>query len=171
MICQAHRKAGLISLGFLFVAACSTPPLPTPTVPTIEQINPCLLITEQELQRWDVTSQSEPVDMVGETGCQWEAPLRSIALVKAKDGLDFFDKKKGLFFNYEKNSVNGRPGRRFQISYTNTECSQVMAAGTGYVSVDITYKRPSQIGPDRRYPDDPCGEALAIATVIEPRLP
>ena len=167
---------GLISLGIL-VASCSGSADPrsssalSSTVSVISSVDPCTLITVQELGGWGIAVPSKPFRGLGDTGCSWDGDLRSVVLTKGSQGLDFFDKKSTTFVNYVRNMVNSRPGARIQVSHTNTECSEAMAVGTGYVMVDMSYSHPSGGGENYRYPADPCGEALAIARTIEPRLP
>ena len=164
----------LAGMGVLAAASCSASPPHQPSLSSVSVIDaedPCTLITKQELQRWDITSQRQPVNDVGEIGCQWSSPTKIVALIKGKEGLDFFDRKAAVFINYARNTVNGRSGARLQGSPTNTECSEVMAVGTGYVSVDVYFKVRQGADANGRYPGDPCGDAMAIATVIEPRLP
>jgi hypothetical protein len=130
---------------------------------SIDAVDPCTLLRPQELQQLGLPTQSEPANGSGETGCSWISHSKfGLTLAKAKDGLDYFTKHPDQYINLATNTVNGRPGVHFQISQSNTECSQVMAVGTGYVVAGVGFFDNSP---------DPCGRALAIAQMVEPRLP
>ncbi|GDY32199.1 hypothetical protein GTS_38320 [Gandjariella thermophila] len=128
----------------------------------IDTVDPCGLLKPQELQQLEVPTQSEPANASGETGCAWTSKKLFVSSTKAKDGLDYFTKHPEQYVNLAKNTVNDRPGVHFQISRSNTECTQAMAVGTGYVAIAVGYF-------DKQ--GDPCAQALQIAQMVEPRLP
>lgn len=170
------RQLAVISLGLLTASSCSAPTIPSSTTPTIslsviDAVNPCTLLAKQDLQKWSIALEGKPIKVLQETGCQWDSTVRTIGISKANRSLDFFDKKADAFTNYVKNTVNSRPSVQFQVSHTNTECSEAMAVGTGYVLVDVYFKTKQETEPNGSHISDPCGEAITIAKVIEPRLP
>jgi len=140
-------------------------------VPSVNSVNPCALINDGELLQFDIPSHGETFNVTDEIGCSWGEAPRSIVIAKGTQGLDFFDRRASWQVKYLRNRINNRSGAIMQGSPTNTECSQVMAVGTGYVVVTMFYFRPIGAGPNYQYPPDPCSDALAIATIIEPRLP
>jgi Protein of unknown function (DUF3558) len=101
----------------------------------------------------------------GETGCDFLGAAdtldRAINLDKSKDSVESYVKRADTFVRLAQNNVNGRPGVQVQISESNTECSQVMAVGSGDVVVAVTRDKSG----------DPCGDALKLAQLVEPRLP
>jgi Protein of unknown function (DUF3558) len=84
-----------------------------------------------------------------------------ISLNKSKDSVDSYVKRADTFVKFTQNKVNGRAGAQTQISDSNTECSQVIAVGTGDVRVAVLRDKSG----------DPCGNALKLAQLVEPRLP
>ncbi|GDY34081.1 DUF3558 domain-containing protein [Gandjariella thermophila] len=169
-----HRGLSRIALCVLCVLAVtgcggSVGGQPNPTMSSsagaagaIDAVDPCTLLTPEELRQLDVPTQSDPANASGETGCQWTGKRLFVTLAKAHDRLDYFTKRPGQYVNLAENTVNGRQGVHFQISQSNTECSQVMAVGTGYVVAAVGFFDHSP---------DPCGKALKIAQMVEPRLP
>lgn len=159
-----------------FLAACgslvSHPEGQTVTrLPLLESVDPCTLIQDGELRQFDILDHSKVFNVLDDVGCQWTSQIRSVVVSRGRQGLDFFDKRATWFTDYTRNMINGRSGARIKSSPTNTECSEVLEFSTGDVMVEMFYKRPDYAGPDYQYPPDPCGEAFAIATMIEPRLP
>lgn len=128
-------------------------------------VDPCKLLTAQELQENGVKTQSKPLNENGETGCDFvnatDVVGRAINLTKSPASADSYTSRPGDFASFKKNSVNSRPGFQTQIGSTNDECSQYMVVGTGVVSVAVT----------RDSAGDPCGDALKLAQLVEPRLP
>jgi hypothetical protein len=128
-------------------------------------VDPCKLLTDQELQQNGVKTDSTPLNENGETGCDFlnatDVVGRAINLTKSPQSADSYAARSSDFVSFKKNSVNSRSGFQTQIGSTNDECSQYMAVGTGVVSVAVT----------RDNSGDPCGDALKLAQLAEPRLP
>jgi Protein of unknown function (DUF3558) len=166
------RVAGAVAAGLatLVLAGCAGPtvsgtpsPASGPTSAAIESVLPCTLLTQQELQQQGQPVQGAPYDTAGETGCSFHGQDFGLDLGKAKDGLNYFTKRAKQFVSLKENSVNGRSGVQIIISHTGRECTQVMAVGTGDVTVGISYNFGHQ--------GDPCAKVMEIAQLIEPRLP
>ena len=166
------KLMALILLG-LSVVSCSkeSPPNKVESRQTLDLVDPCKLLHKEELQEFGINSDSKPYEFIDEKGCDWDGAPKSITLSKGIQGLDFFDRRASWHIKYLRNMINNRPGALMQGSPTNTECSQVLAVGTGDVVVTMFYFRPTGADTNYQYPPDPCSDALAIATIIEPRLP
>lgn len=178
MTVRVRPTAGLVALvaATLVTTGCGSPSVPGQASPTgvstststsasavIDSVQPCTLLTPQELQQFGQPSPGTPHDAAGETGCEFGGQPFGMTLSKANDGLDYFTKHADKFVKVTKNPVNGRAGVQLLISTDGSECSQVMAVGTGYVVVGVVY--------NFGHTGDPCAKALEIAQVIEPRLP
>ncbi|GAA3434504.1 hypothetical protein GCM10018954_041080 [Kutzneria kofuensis] len=128
-------------------------------------VDPCSLLTVDELRQNGVKTLGKPLNVAGETGCDFLSDSdvigRAINVTKSSNSPDSYLSRPGDFVYIESNSVNGRPGFQTRISKSNDECSQYIAVGSGVVSVATTRDRSG----------DPCGAALTLAQLIEPRLP
>jgi hypothetical protein len=129
------------------------------------KLDPCKLLTPDELQQNGVVTQSTPLNEAGETGCDFanatDVAGRAISLVKSPASMDSFTSRPGDFLFFKQNSVNGRPGFQVSASDRNSECSQFLAVGSGLVSIGVTRDKSG----------DPCGDATKLAQLAEPRLP
>jgi hypothetical protein len=129
---------------------------------SVSAVDPCKLLSPQELQQLEVPPNGDEANRSGETGCQWTGQKLFVSLTKANNSLDYFTQHADQYTDLTQDKVNDRAGVHFQISQSNTECSQAVAVGTGYVRVGLGYFDHSP---------DPCGKALQIAQMVEPRLP
>ena len=169
---------GLIAVSGVFLAACggTTPGTAGPTTTSgsstgsgdsaaLSKVDPCTLLTAQELQQYQGRTKGEPLNSSDEQGCDFlgspDSLSRGINLTKSKDSVADYVGRKDSYVKFTKNSVNGRDAAQVQISKSNTECSQIIGVGSGTVSVAVTGDKSG----------DPCGDALQIAQVVEPRLP
>lgn len=169
---------GLIAASGIFLAACNDgiSGNPGPTTGSsastnaggdaaLNKLDPCTLLTTQELQQYQVRSKGEPLNSSDEQGCDFlgspDSLSRGINLTKSKDSVASYVERADTFVKLTKNNVSGRDGVQVQISKSNTECSQIIGVGSGTVSVAVTGDKSG----------NPCGDALQIAQVVEPRLP
>ncbi|MFC0544238.1 DUF3558 domain-containing protein [Kutzneria chonburiensis] len=167
---------GLIVVAGFFLVACnngvSGDPSPTGSSTSanagadasLNKLDPCTLLTTQELQQYQVRTKGEPLNSSDEQGCGFlgspDSLSRGINLTKSKDSVADYVSRKDGYVKFATNTVNGRDAAQVQISKSNTECSQIIAVGSGTVSVAVTSDKSG----------DPCGDALQIAKVVEPRL-
>jgi hypothetical protein len=161
-----------IGLALALVAGCgatgvggqadptSTPQASSGGSGVMPSLDPCKLLTAQELQAAGVSSDPSPLNGGGEVGCQY-AKDYSIGLSKSSESIDSYKSRAATFVKFSQHDINGRPGVQVQISKTNTECSQVLGVGSGDVVVSVgAYSN-----------GDPCAEVEKLAQLVEPRLP
>jgi hypothetical protein len=178
MLVRGVSGLGLVLLAVVTLSACNGQQTPGQAEPTgassspnagsgaaLDKLDPCTLLTTDQLKQYNVETQGTPNNSSDETGCAFigypDSASRSINLGKSKDSVDSFVERSDSFVKLTKNTVNGRNGVQTQISTSNTECSQVIAVGSGTVRVAVTNDKSG----------DPCGDALKIAQVVEPKLP
>jgi hypothetical protein len=168
-------RLGLLALAIVTLAACNGTQVGGEAGPTttasgsqgsgsdvLKALDPCTLLTSQELQQFGVDpSTRKPANGSGETGCGFIKYPIGIVLGKANDTVQGFLDRSDTFVKIAKRDVNGRSGVLTQISTENTDCSQVLAVGTGVVRIGLTGDKSG----------DPCGDVLKIAQVVEPKLP
>lgn len=168
---------GSVLLAAVLLTACGGQPTPGQAGPTtsssgisgssaaLDKVDPCTLLTTDQLQQYKVETQGTPQNTSDETGCAFLGspdPLSTgINLTKSKDSVDSYAQRADTFTKFSKNSVNGRSAAQTQISSANTECSQIMAVGSGTVRVGVINDKSG----------DPCADALKIAQVVESKLP
>ncbi|HEY0494098.1 MAG TPA: DUF3558 family protein [Kutzneria sp.] len=176
MLVRGVSGLGLLLLTAAVLSGCNGQPgqaEPTGTTASsggsssavLDKLDPCALLTVDQLQQYSVATQGQPLNTSDETGCIYlgspDSASRGINLSKSKDSVDSYVQRSDTFVKLTKNTVNGRNGVQTQISTSNTECSQVIAVGSGTVRVAVTNDKSG----------DPCGDALKIAQVVEPKLP
>lgn len=129
----------------------------------LSALDPCTLLTSQELQQYNVATKGDKNTTSDEVGCDYVGnyPAPSLSISKSKDSVQSYVQRSDTFVKLVQNTVNGRAGVQTRISSSNDECSQVMAVGSGDVRIGLTGDKSG----------DPCGDVLKIAQVVEPRLP
>ncbi|MEV6607484.1 MULTISPECIES: DUF3558 family protein [unclassified Kutzneria] len=178
MLVRGVSGLGIVLLAVVSLSACNGQPTQGQAEPTgasssqgagssaaLDKVDPCTLLTTDQLKQYNVETQGAPNNTSDETGCAYlgypDSLTRGINVGKSKDSVDSFAERADTFVKFTKNSVNGRKGAQTQISTSNTECSQVMAVGSGTVRVGVINDKSG----------DPCGDVLKIAQVVEPKLP
>lgn len=169
--------AAALTITGLLLAGCGTSSsdasqaLDGPLVgPSLAGFDPCSALSQSDLQHVGVTEPGEPVDENGEVGCEFRGDddfLLRITKAETTD-LDAWSQRRGEFSGFESNQVGSRPGLRAVPvgSPESTWCRQIVAAGTGTVSVEIKYN--AETGPAGA---ETCAKAIEIAQVLEPTLP
>ncbi|MCP2259082.1 Protein of unknown function (DUF3558) [Streptoalloteichus tenebrarius] len=163
----------------MFLAACggSVQGQPSTSGPTgsprssgdlIDGVDPCKLLSADQLQKAGLGGQGKPVDGALETGCEYSNQDFAARVYKNKTkNLAEYEKAQHAFDEFEPNQVNGHPGARVVArgSKGNGGCTQVLDLGKGSVAVEIGYNYGKYQG------KDPCADAMAIAKLVEPNLP
>jgi hypothetical protein len=177
MLFRGVSGLGLVLLAAVLLSGCNGQQTQGQAEPTgtsssgggssaaLDKLDACTLLTADQLQQYGVETKGKPQNNSSENGCAFiatpDSSATSINLSKSKDSVDSYVQRSDTFVKLAKNSVNGRNGVQTQISTSNTECSQVMAVGSGTVRAGVINDKSG----------DPCGDALKIAQVVEPKLP
>ena len=173
---RALPRLGLLALTLVTLAGCTGKSVDGNAGPTssssststqgssgaLTALDPCTLLTSDQLQQFGVDPGSKSAaNGSGETGCSFIKYPIGIILAKSNESVQGYLDRSDTFVKIAKRDVNGRTGVLTQISNDNTECSQVLAVGSGDVRVGLTGDKSG----------DPCGNVLKIAQVVEPKLP
>lgn len=163
--------AALASVG-LILAGCggggdAAPTSEAPKPSALASLDPCTVLSPQELQSIGVQPQGKPVDQgIGEPGCRFTGgPVRFTVYKAEKSDRAYWEGQRGQMGVFEPNQVGAHEGIKAipKGSVGHGLCRQIMLADTGSVSVDANTN--SSAGAD------PCSDALKIAQQIEPKLP
>lgn len=150
------------------VAGAPSPPgAVDPATSALAAVDPCTLLTDAEIGALGFRPDLwEPNDTLGLVGCSYFGPplgtLGSLSVNKEpEDTIADYAVRGETFAGFRRNEVNGRPGAQLQSSDDNTDCTQLVDAGSGTVQVTWGIREPG----------DPCAEALRVMQMIEPELP
>ncbi|WP_170210256.1 DUF3558 family protein [Saccharopolyspora antimicrobica] len=136
----------------------------------LASVDPCTVLSPDELQQLGVTEPGEPVDQgIGEVGCDFDADGFAFAIYKGEtDSIDYWHGQRDKFAIFEENKVGSRNGIK-QVTkgaVGQSLCSQVIEVGSGSVSVQFGYDA------DKKQSDEAtCAKAMEVAEVVEPKLP
>lgn len=158
----------------LLLAGCSGGEISSAPVPAstnvLADVDPCALLSAEELQSYGVAGPGEPVDQgIGEQGCDYFGDAFQFAIYKGEDdSLSYWEGQRDKFGVFEGNQVGSRSGIK-QITkgaIGQRICNQVIEVGSGSVTVQVGYKA-GRAADD----EEACTKAMEIANVIEPKLP
>lgn len=150
-------------------------PAPTSDAPpkssALAAFDPCTVLSPEELRSFGVDPDyKKPVDQgMGDVGCDFMGDPFVLGLTKAEDdGLASWEARKDNFDKLEPNNVAGRKGLIGITSGSTGKgvCSQYLEAGTGSVTVHVTYTDP-----ETGKTADPCADATKVAEAVAPKLP
>lgn len=132
-------------------------------------LDPCTLLADTDVEALGFRPDTrQPANTLGLTGCRVVAApggaLGSLALQKEphETAADYATRSE-TFGSFRQNDINGRSGAQVQVDENNTDCTQIVDAGSGSVQVTWIIREPG--------PMDPCAEALRVMQLIEPDLP
>ncbi|GAA4620621.1 DUF3558 family protein [Saccharopolyspora hordei] len=136
----------------------------------LANVDPCNVLSADELQQLGVTEPGEPVDQgVGEQGCDFDADSYAFAIYKGEnDSLAYWKGQRDNFAIFEENKVGSRNGIK-QVTkgaVGQSTCNQVIEVGSGSVTVQFGFDA------DNKQSDEAtCAKAMEIAQLVEPKLP
>lgn len=144
-------------------------PSADPARSELAAFDPCAALTDAEVQALGFRPESrEQTETLGLVGCAYVGPgsglLGSLAVNKEpEDTVAIYAARGDTFGGFRNNEVNGRRGAQIQVAEDNTDCTQLVDAGSGTVQVNWSVREPGVM--------DPCAEALRVMQMIEPQLP
>ena len=140
-----------------------------PATSELAMLDPCTLLSDAEIEALGFRPDTrEPTDLLGLVGCGYFGPiygdLRSLSVQKEpEDTVSEYAARAETFGGYRANEVAGRAGAQVQVAEDDTDCTQMVNAGSGTVQVEWSIREPGVM--------DPCVEALRVMQMIEPELP
>lgn len=170
-----------IAVAMLGVAACgSTPGSPFPTTTTtastqsgddgnatstttqsgggsVTAAKPCSLLTESEAESVGLPSQGQSQEVGTSAACEWDSNDYVVVIGVQPSSLAQFQSQGGTVTD---TSINGRQAKQDQLS-----------AGDCLVGLAINDVSHADISVTPSGSADACTEALAIAKLVEPKLP
>ncbi|GAA0532783.1 hypothetical protein GCM10011581_17510 [Saccharopolyspora subtropica] len=146
---------------------------PTSEAPSsgLANFDVCTVLSPEELRGFgvDPDNKRDADQGLGDVGCKYMGDPFVLGLSKAEgDDLASWERKRSNFDRLEPNSVAGREGL-VGITKGSTGkgiCRQILAAGGGSVTVQVTYTDP-----DTGSTSDPCADATRVAELVAPKLP
>ncbi|WP_190823609.1 DUF3558 domain-containing protein [Saccharopolyspora pogona] len=170
---------GLFAVAGLLLAGCgggggSSETTSTSEVPkssSLASFDPCTVLTPDELRSFGVdTDMKKDADKgLGDVGCKFMGDPFVLGLTKSEnDDLAAWEQRRSNFDKLESNTVAGRKGL---VGITNGStgkgvCRQILEAGSGSVTVQVTYTDP-ETGKAK----DPCADTMKVAEAVAPKLP
>ncbi|MEU6262143.1 DUF3558 family protein [Saccharopolyspora shandongensis] len=141
-----------------------------PTSSGLASFDPCTALAPEKLQAQGLNAPGDPVDQgIGESGCEFDGSEFLLSVLKGENSsLSYWEGRRANMGVFEPNQVGSRPGIKMISAGSVGQgiCSQVIEAGNGSVSVQVTYSA------NKKQSDDAtCAKALEIAQVVEPKLP
>lgn len=173
MVVKRVAAASALGVAAVVLAGCggaaneAPPPSPPPNV--LAGLDPCALLSGQELASFGFAEPGEFIDQgVGEQGCEFDSEAFMLSLYKSEEGnRAYWDERRDNFSVFEPNQVGDRQGLKL-VTHGAVGlgiCHQTVFAGPGSVSVQVTSGGESPEGVDA------CAKAMEIAEVVESRLP
>ncbi|MGH3795443.1 MAG: DUF3558 family protein [Pseudonocardiaceae bacterium] len=133
------------------------------------KVDMCTILSNPELTQLGIKPETrEPENKLGLVGCGWLGDPFTLRLERDKDTITQYDARRAspAFTYFADNKVNGRAGIQLSVRSDRSDCAQLMDGGSVSLTVAV-----AQSGMSYGTPFDPCGQALRIAQMIEPRLP
>lgn len=139
-----------------------------PTSSDLAGFDPCAALSDAEVQVLGFRPESrEQTETLGLVGCSYYGPpnsvLGSLSVNKDPETVGDYARRGDTFGGFRKNTVAGRLAAQVQVTDNNTDCTQMVNAGSGTVQVDWSIRESGAM--------DPCVEALRVMQMIEPELP
>ncbi len=166
--------ATLIAATGLLLAGCSGgsngAPAPEPAPDVLSGIDPCTVLSPDEIQSFGASPQGEPADQgLGEAGCDYKGGDFNFGILKASTGDEaYWQSQRAQFDKFAPNQIGDKPGFS-GISAGGAGqgvCSQFIYAGKGSLIVDVTYRSDKMPGDEAT-----CAKAMEIAQRVEAKLP
>ncbi|MGI8312587.1 DUF3558 domain-containing protein [Saccharopolyspora hattusasensis] len=170
---------GLFAAGGLLLAGCggaggsseATSTGEAPKSSALASFDPCAVLTPEELRSFGVDPdvKKDADKGLGEVGCKFMGHPFVPGLTKSeKDDLAAWEQRRSNFDKLEPNTVTGRKGL---VGITNGStdkgvCRQILEAGGGSVTVQVTYTDP-----ETGKTNDPCADATKVAEAVAPKIP
>ncbi|MEV6230671.1 DUF3558 domain-containing protein [Saccharopolyspora shandongensis] len=160
--------AGAVLLG---VAGCggggdtTKDPAPTQQNQGLGQVDPCAVLTQEELNSLGFEGPGQKTGTSSEPGCAFDSMQFGITVSKNEEKTVEAYGKQDSFAKFDRLQIDGRPAAS-AISKNATQadaCTAMFDAGGGVILVDVSLLRAKEL--------DECGEALKIAEAIAPRMP
>ncbi|WP_093265153.1 DUF3558 domain-containing protein [Saccharopolyspora shandongensis] len=155
----------------LAIAACGGPassdaPPPKEEPQGLAAIDPCALLTPEELKSFGFEESGEPDSSTSsEPGCRFNGrPFRATFSKNQEKTVESYGKQDN-WAKFDRAEVDGRPAAS-AIDKSATQariCSALFNAGGGVIIIDVSEFRDQGL--------DECAEGLKIAEAIAPRMP
>ena len=165
----AGTVAGMLAAGCSAQTPATPPPPPPPAVANANGVDMCTILSGPELTALGVQLNTrKQFNQGGVVGCRWQGKSFTLSLERDNDTLTGYraHRQEPNIINFMDNTVNGRAGAHFGVVPNGSQCAQLIDGGSVALSVSVAV--PANVTPP---PVDPCGQALRIAQMIEPRLP
>ncbi|MEV5535521.1 DUF3558 domain-containing protein [Saccharopolyspora shandongensis] len=163
--------AACVGTAVLAIAACGGPapddsPDPTEKPQGLAEIDPCALLTPDELKSFGFEESGEPDSGTSsEPGCRFNGrPFRATFSKNQEKTVESYGKQDN-WAKFDRAEVDGRPAAS-AIDKSATQariCSALFNAGGGVIIIDVSEFRDQGL--------DECAEGLKIAEAIAPRMP
>ncbi|MER7012388.1 DUF3558 domain-containing protein [Saccharopolyspora sp. NPDC000359] len=163
--------AAWASAALLAVAGCSAPsaekePAPDTQPQGLTAVDPCTLLTPEELAEFGFESPGEPdTGISSEPGCRFNGrPFRATFSKNQEKTVEALGKQDN-WAKFDSLEIDGRPAAS-AVDKSATQarlCSAFFDAGDGVIIIDVSEFRDQGL--------DECAEAVKIAEAIAPRMP